>query len=82
MILIKISNASELVSFKFGGLVEKLTPDAIDNSAVEDFVVKRMAQDLSKEGVKGEIAVVNGLEVTEKKLLLGEDLKVRKQQSF
>ena len=82
MILLKISNASELVSMKFGRFLEKLTPDSIDDSAVEDFVVNRMVEDLSKEGVKGEISIVKGLNVADDMLHLGEDLKVRNRKVF
>ncbi len=67
---------------KFGKFLEKLTPDAIDNSAVEDFILNRMVQDLSKEGVKGEISIVNGLNVADDMLHLGEDLKVRNRKVF
>ena len=82
MILLKISNSSELVALKFGAFVEKLTPDAIDDSVVEEFVVKRMMEDLSLEGVKGEITVVDGIEVADNKLMLGDDLKVRNRKVF
>ncbi|WP_320677239.1 hypothetical protein [Prochlorococcus sp. MIT 1300] len=82
MILLKISNASELVASKVGKFVELLTPDQIDQTAVEEQLMKELIKNLEGEGVKGQISIVNGMEVEGQKLLLGEGLRVRKQQDF
>ncbi len=82
MILLKISNASELVASKIGGLAERLTPNAIDTSMVEELVVKKMIENLAKEGIKGEIATLHGVEVEGGTLLLNEGFRVRGKQSF
>ncbi len=82
MILLKISNASEVVASKLGKFIESLTPDGIDHSTVEDFVVKEMIQNLSSEGLKGEVAVINGMDIDGENLLLKEGLKIRKNQEF
>ena len=42
MILLNISNASELVAAKLGEFVERLTPEFVDSSTVEDLIIKRM----------------------------------------
>ncbi len=82
MILLKISNASELVAAKLGDLVERLTPESIDSSTVEDQVVKRMIENLVKEGIKGEISSIKGIDVDGEQLVLNEGFKVRNQRKF
>ncbi len=82
MILLKISNSSELVASKLGSFVERLTPDLIDQSTVEDLVVKKMIENLVQEGVKGEISVVSGIELVEGKLSLSQGFKVHNHQSL
>ncbi len=82
MIFLKISNASELVAAKVGKFVERLTPDGIDNSAVEDQVIKKMIESLSEEGLKGEISAVNSIDINDEKLIIDEGFKVRSHTSF
>ena len=60
MIVLKISNASEVVASKVGRFLERLTPDSIDQNAVEDQVIKKLVENLAAEGIKGEIASVHG----------------------
>ena len=59
MIVLKISNASEVVASKVGKFLELLTPDSIDHTTVEDQVIKKMIENLAAEGIKGEIAAIN-----------------------
>ncbi len=80
--MLKISNSSELVASKFGDLIEKLTPDSIDQSKVEEYVAKELIKNLEKEGIKGEISLVSGLDVNGKQILLDQKLKVKSQTSF
>ena len=82
MIVLKITNASELVASKVGRFLERLTPDDLDSSTVEDQVIKKMIESLAAEGLKGEIAAVNGLDVEGEQLVLNEGLKVRQQATF
>ena len=82
MIVLKISNASEVVASKVGRFLERLTPDSIDQNAVEDQVIKKLVENLSAEGIKGEIASVHGLDLEGDQLSLHDGLKVRKQSSF
>ncbi len=82
MILLEISNASELVASKVGKFLELLTPDQIDQGAVEDQVIKKMVESLSLEGLKGEISLVNGIDVKSNKLIINEGLKVRSKITF
>ena len=82
MIVLKINNASELVASKVGRFLERLTPDDLDSSTVEDQVIKKMIESLAAEGLKGEIAAVNGLDIDGEQLVLNEGLKVRQQATF
>ncbi|ABM78722.1 Hypothetical protein P9303_19801 [Prochlorococcus marinus str. MIT 9303] len=82
MIVLKITNASELVASKVGRFLERLTPDELDSSTVEDQVIKKMIESLAAEGLKGEIAAVNGLDFDGEQIVLNEGLKVRQQATF
>jgi hypothetical protein len=82
MIVLKISNASEVVASKVGRFLERLTPDSIDQSAVEDQVIKKMIENLAAEGLKGEIAAINGLDLDGSDLSLLNEVKIRKHTSF
>lgn len=82
MIVLKISNSSEVVASKVGKFLEFLTPNSIDLSAVEDQVIKKLIENLAAEGIKGEIAAVRGLDLESQELILHDGLKVRKHESF
>ncbi|AII44027.1 MAG: hypothetical protein VX069_05375 [Cyanobacteriota bacterium] len=82
MIVLKISNASEVVASKVGRFLELLTPDSVDHAAVEDQVIKKLVENLAAEGLKGEIASINGLDINGDELLIAEGLKVRRHSSF
>ncbi|WP_411871006.1 hypothetical protein [Vulcanococcus limneticus] len=82
MIVLKISNASELVAAKLGKFLESLTPDALDQATVEDILLKELIKNLASEGLKGEVASVKGLDLEGSKLVISETLQVRRHQSF
>lgn len=82
MIVLKISNSSEVVASKVGKFLEFLTPDSVDQNAVEDQVIKKLIENLAAEGIKGEIAAVRGLDLDGHDLSLHDGLKVRKHESF
>jgi hypothetical protein len=82
MIVLKISNASELVAAKLGKFLESLTPDGLDQATVEDVLIKKMIENLQAEGLKGEIAAVRGLELEGKNLSIDDGMHVRRVQSF
>jgi hypothetical protein len=82
MIVLKITNASEVVASKLGKFLESLTPDGLDQSTVEDIVVKKLMENLAQEGLKGEVASVRGLELENSRLVLTESLHVRRHQTF
>ena len=82
MIVLKISNSSEVVAAKVGKFLEFLTPDSIDHAAVEDQVIKKLVENLAAEGIKGEIAAVKGLDLNGQELSFHDSMKVRKHESF
>ena len=82
MIVLKISNASEVVASKVGKFLELLTPDSVDHTTVEDQVIKKMIENLAAEGIKGEIAAINGLELEGENLSVQKGLNVRKHAAF
>ena len=82
MILLKVSNASDLVASKLGQIVERLTPDSIDQSTVEDLIVNKMIESLSEEGIKGEISSVTGVDFDAKQLSFNKDFNIRSVKTF
>ena len=82
MIVLKISNASEIVASKVGRFLERLTPDSVDLSTVEDQIIKKLIENLAAEGIKGEIASVHGVELDGQDFSVREGLKVRKHADF
>ena len=82
MIVLKISNASELMASKLGKFLESLTPDGLDQTTIEDVVLKKLVQNLQAEGLKGEVASVRGLDLAGKELVLQDQMHVRRHQTF
>ena len=82
MILLKISNASELVASKIGKFLESLTPDGLDQTTVEDAVISKLIENLRAEGIKGEVAAVRGLDFDAKQLVLDVSTRVRRHDQF
>ena len=82
MLVLKITNASEVVAAKVGKLIEALTPDLLDQNQVEDVLIKELIKNLSAEGLKGEVAAVRGLDLQESSLVINDGLRVRRHQSF
>jgi hypothetical protein len=82
MIVLKISNASEVVAANIGKFLERLTPDSFDQHKVEDIVMKKLVTQLVSEGVSGEVAAVDGLDINGKELVLQDRLRVRHREGF
>ncbi len=82
MIVLQITNASEVMASKMGKFLESLTPDGFDQSMVEDVVIKALIENLSEQGLRGEVAAVRGLDLREKELVLQDGCRVRAQHSF
>ena len=82
MILLKITNASDVVASKAGKLFEKMTPEMIDQKLVESQVIQQMIEQLQLEGLKGQISIVKGLDLNEDTLITKSGFKVRSSKTF
>ena len=82
MILLKITNASDVVASKAGKLFEKMTPEMIDQKLVESQVIQQMIEQLQLEGLKGQISSVKGLDINEDILVTKSGFKVRSTKTF
>jgi len=82
MILLKITNASDVVASKAGKIFEKMTPDMIDEKLVESQVIQQMIEQLKFEGLKGQISSVKGLDLNEDTLETKSSFKVRSSKTF
>ena len=82
MIVLKITNSSEVMAAKVGKLLESLTPDGFDRTTVEDIVLGKLVENLAAEGIQGEVASVRGLDLQGSELVLQKGLHVRNHRSF
>ena len=82
MILLKITNASDVVASKAGKLFEKMTPEMIDQKLVESQVIQQMIEQLQLEGLKGQIASIKGLDFSQENLITRSSFKVRSTRNF
>ena len=82
MILLKITNASDIVASKAGKIFEKITPDQVDQKLVESQVIQQMIEQLQLEGLKGQISSVKGLDLSEDVLMTKSTFKIRSTKTF
>ncbi len=82
MILVKITNSTEVVASKTHKLFAKVTPENIDENLVEAEVIKQMSNDLASFGLKGEISIIKGIEVDKDTLITKRGFVVKKSQRF
>jgi len=82
MIVLKITNSSELLSAKVGKFLESLTPDGFDQVTVEDIVIRKLIENLAAEGLRGEVAAVSGLDLDGQELVIQKQLHVRSNRPF
>ncbi len=82
MILVKISNSTEIVASKTHKLFAKVTPEKIDENLVESEVIKQMGNDLASFGLKGEISIVKGIDIKEEALITKKGFVVKKSKQF
>ena len=82
MILLEITNASDVVALKAGKLFEKMTPEMIDQKLVESQVIQQMIEQLQLEGLKGQISSVKGLDLREETLITKTSFRVRTSKTF
>jgi len=82
MIVLKISNASDVMASKVGKFLESVTPDGFDLTTVEDAVLQKLVENLSAEGIRGEVAAVKGLDLESADLVIHQQMHVRSHRSF
>ncbi len=82
MILVKITNATDVVASKTHKLFAKITSEKIDENLVEAEVIKQMGADLASFGLKGEIAIVKGIDIEKDTLVTKKGFVVKKSQAF
>jgi hypothetical protein len=82
MIVLKITNSSEILASKVGKFLESLTPDGFDQVTVEDIVIKKLIENLAAEGLRGEVAAVSGLDLHNQELVIHKQLHVRSNRAF
>ena len=82
MILIEITNSSDLVASKVGKLFEKMTPEMIDQKLVETQVIQQMIDQLQLEGLKGQISSAKGLDISDDTLITKSSFKIRATKTF
>lgn len=86
MIVLKISNSSEFLASKIGKFLESLTPDGFDATTVEDILLRKLIENLAAEGLSGEVAAVQGLDLEHHgdgtELVLHEKMRIRHHESF
>ena len=82
MILLEITNASDVVASKAGKLFEKMTPEMVDQKLVESQVIQQMIDQLQLEGLKGQISSVKGLDLSNDALVTKSSFKIRSIRTF
>ena len=82
MIVLKITNSSEVMASNIGKFLERLTPDTFDNHKIEDIVIEKLVESLASEGLKGEVASIDGVDLNDKELSIHNKLKVRSSKQF
>ena len=82
MILVKITNSTEVVASKTHKLFAKVTPEKIDEQWVEAEVIKQMSTDLASFGLQGEISIVKGIEIEKDTLVTKKGFVVKKSKQF
>ena len=81
-IYLKITNPTEVVKKKTSKWLTDITPERIDRKLVEDEVIKGIIEQLTLEGIEGEISAISGFEVKNSTLITKNNFLVRKTKTF
>ncbi len=81
-IYLKITNSTEVVKKNTSKWLSDITPERIDRKLVEDEVIKGIIEQLTLEGIRGEISAVNGFEVKDSEIITKNNFVVRRTKSF
>jgi hypothetical protein len=82
MIVLKITNSSEVMAAKVGKFLESLTPDGFDQVTIENIVMNKLIENLAAEGLRGEVASVSGLDLQGSELVIHQQMNVRSHRPF
>lgn len=67
MIVIKVSNPSDVVASRIERFLADPASSGFDQNKVEDELMKRLVQELTAEGLQGEVAAVKGIDLHRKR---------------
>ena len=81
-IYLKITNPTEVIKKKTSKWLSDITPERIDRKLVEDEVIKGIIEQLTLEGIKGEISAISGFDVKNSTLITNNNFLVRKTKTF
>ena len=81
-IYLKITNSTEVVKKKTSKWLTDITPERIDRKLVEDEVIKGIIEQLTIEGLEGEISAISGFDIKNSTLITRNDFVIRKTKSF
>ena len=81
-IYLKITNSTEVLQKKTSKWLSEITPERIDRKLVEDEVIKGIIEQLTLEGIQGEISAVNGFEVKNSSLITKNNFVIRETKNF
>ncbi|MEO1002841.1 MAG: hypothetical protein AAFX65_07000 [Cyanobacteria bacterium J06638_7] len=82
MIVIKVTNASDVVASKIGRFLADLTPSGFDQGKVEEELMKQLAEQMSAQGLQGEVASVQGLDLHNKTITVDDKVQVRRYRTI
>ncbi len=78
MIVIKITNPSDVVASRIGRFFADLTPSGFDQNKVEDELMKQLVIQMAAQGLQGEVAAVKGMDLHKKTIHINDPIKVRR----
>ena len=81
-IYLNITNSTEIVKKKTSKWLSDITPERIDRKLVEDEVIKGIIEQLTLEGIEGEISAVSGFELKDSSLITKNNFVIRKTKNF
>ncbi len=81
-IYLNITNSTEIVKKKTSKWLSDITPERIDRKLVEDEVIKGIIEQLTLEGIQGEISAVSGFELKDSSLITKNNFVIRKTKNF
>jgi hypothetical protein len=82
MIVIKVTNASDVVAGRIGRFLADLTPSGFDQGKVEEELIKQLVEQLAAQGLQGEVASVQGLDLHNKMVTVDSKVQVRRHRVF